>query len=188
MQSQIVNLKSKIENLKFNSQIFKWQNSKTEKMNAFEKLIAEFSEMTGLGLVPDERQGCFLETEGIIITIQYRQELDEIVIFAPVTDAEGEAPTKAMYEKALSLSYDGKGTSGASLGLFAGQLILSVHLPMEGLDAQALGTKLMAFADTAVSARAEIAAAGDGDVSGAPEGSDVALSSATMNLADFIPV
>ncbi|MBP5787960.1 MAG: type III secretion system chaperone [Kiritimatiellae bacterium] len=70
--------------------------------------MADFSAKTGLDLVPDERQGCFLENEGIVITIQYRQEADEIVIFAPVTDPDsGTAPTKAMFEKALSLSYDG---------------------------------------------------------------------------------
>ena len=129
-------------------------------MNAFEKLIADFSSKTGLGLVPDERQGCLLETEGIIITIQYRQGEDDIVIFAPVTDPDsGVALTKTMCEKALSLSYNGKGTNGATLGLFDGNLILSVHLPMQGLNAEALGDKLMTFADAAVSTRAEIAAA-----------------------------
>lgn len=131
-------------------------------MNPFESLIADFAKMTGLPLSPDARNGCALETDGLFITIQYRTEADDIVIFAPVTDPEAaERPTKAMLEKALSLAYDGKGTSGASLGLFDGELILSVHIPMQGLDAETLGVKLAAFADAAVSARAEIAAAVD---------------------------
>ncbi len=131
-------------------------------MNPFESLIADFAKMTGLPLSPDARNGCALETDGLFITIQYRTEADDIVIFAPVTDPEAaERPTKAMLEKALSLAYDGKGTSGASLGLFDSELILSVHIPMQGLDAETLGVKLAAFADAAVSARAEIAAAVD---------------------------
>lgn len=153
-------------------------------MNAFEKLIADFSAMTGLELVPDERQGCFLETEGVIITIQYRQHLDEIVIFAPVTDADAEIPlTKEMYAKALSLAYDGKRTGGASLGLFDGNLILSVHLPLQGLDASTLGDKLMAFADAAVSAKAEIANAAN-----AAEPTESDNDTPSDSLADFIRV
>ena len=132
-------------------------------MNAFEKLMADFSALSGLDLVPDERQGCFLDAEGIPITLQYRQDVDELVVFAPVTDAEsGVSPTKEMYEKALSLAYDGRGTGGAMLGLFDNNLILSVHLPMQGMDAKSLGVKLTAFADTALSARAEIAAVAAG--------------------------
>ena len=140
-------------------------------MNQFESLIADFAKMTGLPLSPDERGGCALETDGLFITIQYRAEAGDIVIFAPVTDPEApERPTKAMLEKALSLAYVGKGTSGASLGLFDGELILSVHIPMQGLDAETLGAKLSAFADAAISVRAEIAAAAVSAGAGGGEG------------------
>ena len=133
-------------------------------MTSFESLIADFSQMTGLDLAPDERAGCMLETDGIFITMQYRAESDDVVLFAPVTDPGAAArPSKAMLERALSLAYDGRGTSGAFLGLFNGELILSVHLPMQGLDAAALAARLTAFADAAVSVRAEIAAAAGGD-------------------------
>lgn len=140
-------------------------------MNPFESLIADFAKMTGLPLSPDARNGCALETDGLFITIQYRTEADDIVIFAPVTDPEAaERPTKAMLEKALSIAYDGKGTSGASLGLFDGELILSVRLPMQGLDAESFGVKLSAFADAAISVRAEIAAAAVSAGAGGGEG------------------
>ena len=142
-------------------------------MNTFESLVADFAKMTGLPLSPDERGGCALETDGLVITIQYRAEADDIVIFAPVTDPEApERPTKAMLEKALALAHDGTYTAGATLGLFDGELILSVHIPIQGLDAETLGAKLSAFADAAVSVRAEIAAAavsagaGGGEVGG----------------------
>ena len=155
-------------------------------MNLFEKIIAEFSAMTGLKLVPDEGQNYFLETDGIIITIQYRQDTDEIAISAPVMDADtGITQTKAMYEKALSLSYDGKGTFGASLGLFDNKLILSICLPMQDMDASDFGVKLSAFADAAISARAEIAAAGNVDTT-----EDDAPTDDTLNalLGQFIRV
>ena len=45
-------------------------------MNAFESLIADFAKMTGLPLKPDVRGGCFLETDGMFITIQHREEAD----------------------------------------------------------------------------------------------------------------
>ncbi len=61
-------------------------------MNQFESLIADFAKMTGLPLSPDERGGCALETDGLIITIQYRAEADDIVIFAPVADPEAPLP------------------------------------------------------------------------------------------------
>ena len=47
-------------------------------MNQFESLIADFAKMTGLPLSPDERGGCAFETDGLVITIQYRAEVDDI--------------------------------------------------------------------------------------------------------------
>jgi len=157
-------------------------------MNAFESLIADFAKMTGLPLSPDERGGCALETDGIFITIQCRAAADDVVIFAPVTDPEAaERPSKAMLEKALSLAHEGKGTSGATLGLFNGELILSVHLPMQGLDAESFGVKLSAFADAAVSVKAEIAAAmaaGGREVETGGDGAD----GAAEKLSQFLRV
>ena len=148
-------------------------------MNQFESLIADFAKMTGLPLSPDARGGCALETDGLFITIQYRAAADDIVIFAPVTDPEApERPTKAMLEKALALAHDGTYTAGATLGLFDGELILSVRIPMQGLDAETLGAKLSVFADAAISVRAEIAAAAvsadanGGEVGGGEVGRD----------------
>lgn len=43
-------------------------------MNTFESLVADFAKMTGPPLSPDERGGCALETDGLVITIQYRAE------------------------------------------------------------------------------------------------------------------
>ena len=146
-------------------------------MKPFESLISDFAKLTGLPLAPDERDGCILEADGIFFTIQYRPAAGEVEVFAPVTDTDGRLTT-AKLEKALSLAYRGKGTYGANLGMFDGELILSTQLPMQGLDAETLGVKLSLFADAAVSVRAEIAAAvaegdeggGDGGEAKGPEG------------------
>ena len=129
-------------------------------MTQFESLIAAFANETGLPLEVDERESCSLETDGLVVTMLYSHGTDEVVIFAPVTDVESGVPkTRVVYEKALSLAYDGKGTAGAYLGLFGGELLLSFHLPMPGLGARELGMRLTAFADAALSIRAELAAA-----------------------------
>ena len=47
-------------------------------MNVFEKLISEFSSMTGLELAPDRNDSCSLESNGIYIMLQYRSISAEI--------------------------------------------------------------------------------------------------------------
>lgn len=158
-------------------------------MTAFESLISDFAQMTGLPLSPDERGGCALETDGTIITIQYRAEADDIVVFSPVTDSDaGVRPSKAMLEKALSLAFDGKGTSGAFLGLFGVTLILSVHLPMQGLDAESLGVKLTAFSDAALSVKAEIAAVAAPDGGDGEERGGEVVDASKRDLSEFLRV
>ena len=142
-------------------------------MTVFDKLLADFSAMTGLELSADPQGSCRLEADGLVITLQYLGATDDVVVFAPVTDPDDDGGlTPAKCKKALSLAFDGKGTSGAFLGLFCGALVLTVHLPMAGLDAETLGVRLTAFADAAVSVRAEIAAAVDdaADAAGPQEG------------------
>ena len=145
-------------------------------MTVFDKLLADFSAMTGLELSADPQGSCRLETDGLIVTLQYRSAADDVVLFAPVTDPDDDGGlTPARCKKALSLAFDGQGTAGAFLGLFGGALVLTVHLPMGGLDAETLGVRLTAFADAAVAVRAELAAAVDDtadvvDAAGTQEG------------------
>ena len=59
---------------------------------------------------------------------------------------------------ALELACNGKGTRGNYLGLFAGTLLLSGFMPFDGLTADALGDRVLAFADAALAVRAALAA------------------------------
>ena len=72
----------------------------------------------------DAQDSCSLETDGIIVTIQYRRERDDVVLFAPVTEPDTDLPPETL-RTALSLACHGEGTYGNFLGLFDGALILS---------------------------------------------------------------
>ena len=104
-------------------------------MTPFESLIAEFAKNTGLPLEADAQESCSLETEDLVITLQYRRERDDVVLFAPVS----------------------KGTRGNYLGLFAGTLLLSRFIPFDGLTADALGERVLAFSAAALAVRAALA-------------------------------
>ena len=101
-------------------------------MSAFNKLMEEFSAATGVDTVVDGERSCTLEVDGILVTLQYLEDADEVVLFAPVwqPEAEGALPSSATMRAALELGYDGKETGGAHIGLFENSLVLSIHLPM----------------------------------------------------------
>jgi hypothetical protein len=84
-------------------------------MNVFEKLMSEFATMTALEIAPDSNDSCTLESNGVVITIQYRSEADDVVIFAPLAIPENGSYSRSAYEKALALAYDGQGTGGSFL-------------------------------------------------------------------------
>ena len=125
-------------------------------MTPFESLIAEFAKNTGLPLEADAQESCSLETEDLVITLQYRRERDDVVLFAPVSEPGEELPPETL-RAALELACNGKGTRGNYLGLFAGTLLLSRFMPFDGLTADALGESVLAFADAALAVRAALA-------------------------------
>ncbi len=126
-------------------------------MTPFESLIATFAKETGLPLEVDERESCSLETDGLVVTMQYRRERDDITLFAPVTEPDAPLPTETL-RAALALACNGEGTRGNFLGLFKDTLLLSTIVPFEGLTASSLGDRILAFADAALAVRAELAA------------------------------
>ena len=119
-------------------------------MKPFEALIKEFAETTGLPLQVAEDESCSLEYEDIIITMQYCQASEDVVFFAPVmTPDDDETLPNGVLRRALELSYKGERTRGAFLGMFDGALVLSVSLPLNGLDADQMCARVLAFAETA---------------------------------------
>jgi hypothetical protein len=126
-------------------------------MTPFESLIAEFARTTGLPLEVDERDACSLETEGLVVTLQYLRERDAVALFAPVTEPGEDLPPETL-RSALALACHGEGTRGNYLGLFEGTLLLSGFVPFDGLAADALGERVLAFADAALAVRAALSA------------------------------
>ena len=125
-------------------------------MTPFESLIAEFAKKTGQPLEADEQESCSLETEDLVITLQYRRERDDVALFAPVAEP-GEELSHETLRAALRLACNGKGTRGNYLGLFAGTLLLSGFVPFDGLTADALGDRVLAFSAAALAVRAALA-------------------------------
>ena len=136
-------------------------------MTPFESLIAEFAKNTGLPLEADAQESCSLETEDLVITLQYRRERDDVVLFAPVSEPGEELPPETL-RAALELACNGKGTRGNYLGLFAGTLLLSRFISFDGLTADALGDRVLAFSDAALAVRAALAEPAAADSSPAP--------------------
>ena len=123
-------------------------------MTIFESLINDFAKATGLKIEIDEGNSCALETDGLIVVIQYRQKRDDLVIFAPVTDPDRVSLlSKELLTRALALSFNGEETGGNYLGLSEGSLILSRVVPIENLDHNKLATILLSFSESALYVR-----------------------------------
>ena len=127
-------------------------------MSIFDNLVDEFAAMTGLPVALDGHDFFTLRSNDVEITVQYRCATDDVVLVTPVAGQDGEELSGAVYVKALELAYNGHGTAGAFLGLLDGALILTRHLPLQGLDAPMLGIRLTEFADAAETLKAELAA------------------------------
>lgn len=112
-------------------------------MNAFESLIAEFSEKTGLEIVAGADGSVEIEADGVFVTAQPREQSGDVVMFAlPLYD---EPASEAMMRRALELSAHGLGTDGFFLGLADGSFVLSCVRPLEGLGAEDFAVRMLAL-------------------------------------------
>ena len=151
-------------------------------MTQFEALVSELATATGLPLEADAHDACSLENDGLVITLQYRRECDDVALFAPVTDPDAELPSETL-RKALALACNGEGTRGAYLGLFDGTLLLSTFMSIEGMDAETLGGRILAFADTAHAVRDSLDASAAEPADGVASGDDFQIPTAQGHLA-----
>lgn len=122
-------------------------------MTKFETIVKEMAEATGLPLELDEKDSVSVEADGVVVTVQYRRDHDDVALFAAVAEDADDATCRA----ALGLALHGKGTRGNFIGLFDGSIVLSSFAPLEGMTAETLGEHLLAFTDAAAAVRAELA-------------------------------
>ena len=62
----------------------------------FTRLLADLAALTGLEAAPNENDSCTMETDGLAITVKYRQDTDDVIMFVPVTDPENLQPWSLM--------------------------------------------------------------------------------------------
>lgn len=110
----------------------------------YEQLIAEFSKETGLDVAPDSQGTLWMEADDVPVTIQNRQEQNDVVMFTlPIGEM---ALDESIMRHALELSAVGLGTDGFFIGISGGALTLSAVLTLDGLDAETFGKKMLALA------------------------------------------
>ena len=114
-------------------------------MTPFSSLVAEFAEKTGVTPGEPGADSFDIMADGILVSVQYRQEKDDCIIFTlPLGDME---PDAAMQRRALELAANGAGTGGHFLGIKEGMFVLSAIVPLAGLSAEDFGKRLIALAD-----------------------------------------
>ena len=113
-------------------------------MNAFETLISDFAEKAGLSLQTVKDGSVDLVVDGIDVSVQYRPDNDDCVLFTlPLDDTE---PDDRMARRALELSANGAGTGGHFLGIKEGMFVLSSIAQLGGLSAEDFAERLLALA------------------------------------------
>ena len=132
-------------------------------MTAFDSLIAEFSEKTGVQLSarpegsPHHDGSVSIEADGIYITVQCREARGDAILFSfPLGDMK---PEPATMEKALELNAHGLGTDGFYLGISSGAFVLSGAMPVEGTSAEDFAKMLLSLAAATVKVETALARA-----------------------------
>ena len=141
-------------------------------MNAFETLVADFAEKTGVEPGKLGADNFDVEADGVVVSAQYRAERDDCVIFSlPLEDAQPDGP---MLRRALELAANGAGTDGHFLGLREGMFMLSAVLPLAGLSADDFGRRILMLAAASKRVADELsrASAEGGGAADSPQNSD----------------
>ena len=119
-------------------------------MSLFKSLIKDLSELMELDIEVDANESCSLEFGDMIITLQYRQEQDDIAIFSVVTDPEKTSTlSDTVLRAALSLSYNGTGTGFNFIGLVNENLVLTNYIQIEGITSEELLQRIYSFSQSA---------------------------------------
>ena len=141
-------------------------------MNAFETLVADFAEKTGVEPGKPGADSFDVVADGVAVSAQYRADRDDCVIFSlPLEDAQPDGP---MLRRALELAANGASTDGHFLGLREGMFLLSAVLPLAGLSADDFGRRILMLAAASKRVADELsrASAEGGGAADSPQNSD----------------
>ena len=116
-------------------------------MTTFERILSELGEGLGIDLAPGSDGVAEVAAEGRIVLLKADETGErEVLVFATVATAPAGGFPAETLRAALELDLFGRDVAGHHLGLFAGSLLLSATLPLEGLSAEALADRILVLA------------------------------------------
>ena len=129
-------------------------------MTTFERILSELGDGLGIALAPDSDGIAEVSAEGRIVLLRADGTGErEVLVFSVVAAApEGGFPASTL-RTALEMDLFGRDVAGHHLGLFAGSLLLSATLPLDGLDAETLAERVLVLARLANELSGRLAAA-----------------------------
>ena len=138
-------------------------------MTTFERLLSELGEALGIDISPGSDGIAEVSADGRIVLLRTDETGErEVLVFTTVATApEGGSFSAATLSAALEMDLFGRDVAGHHLGLFAGSLLLSASLPLEGLDAETLAERILAVSRLARELSGRLAA---DEAVGAPGG------------------
>ena len=115
-------------------------------MTTFERLLSELGEALGIDISPGSDGIAEVSADGRIVLLRTDEtgEREALVFSIVATAPEGGSFSAATLSTALEMDLFGRDVAGHHLGLFAGSLLLSASLPLEGLDAETLAERILA--------------------------------------------
>ena len=142
-QGTIKREKKQVDQLSAQYRALKSKNTDGQNDEKMQRILAELQERTQI-IKDAEKRIDERKADGVLVTVQHRPKSDDAVIF---TFPFGEMPAdEPMMRHALELSVAGIGTGGFFLGLHEGVFTLSAAIPLEGLDAEAFGRRMLDLA------------------------------------------
>lgn len=113
-------------------------------MSTFERILSELGQGLGIDLAPASDGVAEVAADGRIVLLKADETGErEVLVFATVATApEGGFPAETL-RAALEMDLFGRDVAGHHLGLFAGSLLLSATIPLEGLAADDLAERIL---------------------------------------------
>ena len=143
-------------------------------MSTFERILTELGEGLGIDLAPGSDGVAEVAAEGRIVLLKADETGErEVLVFATVATAPaGGFPAgtlrtalemdlfgRLLGPSVIALDLFGRDVAGHHLGLFAGSLLLSATLPLDGLSAEGLAERILVVSRLAGELSGRLAAA-----------------------------
>ena len=138
-------------------------------MTTYERLLSELSDGLGIAIAPDTDGIAELSAEGHLVLLRPDATGErEILAFATVASAPEDGFSAETLRQALEMNLFGRDVVGHHLGYFAGALLLSANLPIDGLTAEDLADRILVLARLAGELSTRLSSADSAPAADAP--------------------